>query len=154
MIVAPEELRSEIEDALSAEARESIVGWASAEAHATPGELLAIARPHLERARVARVGAALERWREERGKHGRASAGWAETLYRRMGARMPPGFTAMLRSRAETSGGSCPLDGTELEPGGGADLAVQHTLAHGGVVATVPRGQLADAEGIGALLRF
>jgi len=164
VIVAPEELRSEIGDALSAEARESIVGWASAEAHATPGELLEVARPHLERARVARVGAALERWREERGKHGRASAGWAETLAAASDGRVEQllleegadrkAFRCPKCGRAEASGGSCPLDGTELEPGAAADLAVQHTLAHGGVVATVLRGQLADAEGIGALLRF
>src|SRR5213076_1558320 len=78
VIVAPEELRSEIEGALSVAARESIVGWASAEAHASPAGLLAVARPHLEHARAARAAEALERWHEERGKSARASAGWAD----------------------------------------------------------------------------
>ncbi|MGH3001765.1 MAG: Vms1/Ankzf1 family peptidyl-tRNA hydrolase, partial [Gaiellaceae bacterium] len=51
-IVAPEEMRSEIERALSTEARDSIVGWATAEAHATTGELLEVVRPLLDAARA------------------------------------------------------------------------------------------------------
>src|SRR5262249_13016282 len=63
VIVAPEELRSEVEGRLSAEARESIVGWASAEAHASPVELLDVARPHLDHAHALRVEETVERWR-------------------------------------------------------------------------------------------
>ena len=164
VIVAPEELRSEIGSALSAEARDSIVGWASAEAHASAGELLEAARPVLERARAARIQEALARWREERGKHGRASSGWAETLEAASDGRVEllllgeragaKAFRCPECGRAQAVEGSCPLDGTTLEPGAGADLAVEHTLAQGGAVMKVPGGALDDAGGIGALLRF
>jgi hypothetical protein len=52
--------------------------------------------------------------------------------------------------------GSCPLDGTRLEPtDAGLDLAVHHTLAHGGAVWAIRHHEdLAPVEGIGALLRF
>jgi peptide chain release factor subunit 1 len=164
VIVAPEELRSEIESALSAEARESIVGWASAEAHASGTELLEAARPVLERAREARVGETVERWREERGKHGRASGGWAETLEAASNGRVEllllgegvggEAFRCPQCGRAQAEEGSCPLDGTTLERGAAADLAVEHTLAQGGAVMKVPAGALDGAEGVGALLRF
>jgi peptide subunit release factor 1 (eRF1) len=165
VIVAPEELRSEIESSLSAEARESIVGWASAEAHAAPPELLEVARPHLDAAHAARVNATLERWREERGKNARASAGWPETLAAASDGRVEmlllaagadrQAYRCPTCGRAEASGGDCPLDGVALEPTAGGDLAVHQTLAHGGLVLTVP-GDLVDdgADGIGALLRF
>jgi peptide chain release factor subunit 1 len=164
VIVAPEELRSEIESALSAEARESLVGWASAEAHASPGELLEVARPHLDHARAARVNEAIERWREERGRSGRASAGWADTLAAASDGRVEvlllgdgarqKAYRCPQCGRAEASAGTCPLDGTELEPGAGADLAVERTLEQGGAIVTVLGGELDDAEGVGALLRF
>src|SRR5207237_6044660 len=105
------------------------------------------ARPHLNRARVARVTEALERWREGRGKSGRASAGWADTLAAASDGRVEllllgegpdrKAFHCPQCGRAEAAGGSCPLDGVQLEPGAAADLAVQHTLAQGGAVATV-----------------
>lgn len=164
VIVAPDGLRSEVEDALSTEARESVVGWAHAEAHASAAELLDVARPHLDHAREARVGEALERWQEERGKNARASAGWRDTLAAASDGRVEllllgdgaghDAFRCPQCGRAEAAGGTCPLDGAELEPGSGTDLAVQHTLAHGGSVATVLGGRLDDAQGVGALLRF
>jgi peptide chain release factor subunit 1 len=164
VIVAPEELRAEIEGALSLEARESIVGWASARANASPPELLEVARPHLERARRARIGEAVDRWREERGRNARASAGWAETLAAASDGRVElllladgadrKAFRCPQCGRGEAEAGNCPLDGTQLEPDAGADIAVQQTLAQGGSVAKVAGGQLDDAEGIGALLRF
>ena len=49
--------------------------------------------------------------------------------------------------------GACPLDGTELEAHDGLDLAVQHTLANGGIVVTAG-GDPLGGERIGALLRF
>jgi len=164
VIVAPEELRSEIEGALSAEARESIVGWASAQAHASPGELLEVAQPHLDHARAARVQDVVERWREERGRSGRASAGWADTLAAASDGRVEllllgegarqEAYRCPRCGRAEANAGTCPLDGTELEPGAGADLAVERTLEQGGAIVTVLGGELDDAEGVGALLRF
>src|SRR5260370_6199152 len=56
--------------------------------------------------------------------------------------------------RAYASAVTCPLDGSEdLEPADGVDLAVHHTLTHGGSVVNVVPAELGDAE-IGALLRF
>jgi len=43
---------------LAVEAREAIVGLASAQAHATPAEVLDVVRPHLERVRAQRVSEA------------------------------------------------------------------------------------------------
>jgi peptide chain release factor subunit 1 len=164
VIVAPEELRGEIEGALSAEARESVVGWTSAEAHATAGELLEAVRPYFDHARAARVEETLERWREERGKNARASAGWAETLTAASDGRVEQllladgatgdAFRCPQCGRAEAAGGSCPLDGTALEPAAAADAAVELTLAHGGAVVSVVGSQLDDAGGVAALLRF
>jgi peptide chain release factor subunit 1 len=164
VIVAPDELRGEIEAALSLEAREAIVGWAHAEAHAARAEVLAVARPHFDRARIAREREALARWREERGRKARATAGWADTLPAASDARVETllletnarrrAFRCPKCGRAEAAAGSCPLDGTELDPDEGDELAVHHTLSHGGAVVSVLAGELAEAEGIGALLRF
>jgi hypothetical protein len=85
VIVAPEELRSTITSKLSSEARESIVGWASVEAHAGPDELLATVQPIFEQVRVRREREQLERWREQLGRNGRAVSGWHETLCGRLG---------------------------------------------------------------------
>ena len=80
VIVAPDELRSEIESTLSTEAREAVVGWATAESHAAPTELLAVVRPLLDEARARGEQEELERWQEEHGRGGRAAAGWKQTL--------------------------------------------------------------------------
>jgi peptide chain release factor subunit 1 len=164
VIVAPEELRGEIEEALSPEARDAIVGWAHAEAHAATTELLAVARPHFDHARVAREREALDRWREERGRNARATAGWPDTLAAASDARVETlfldanargqAFRCPQCGRAEATAGSCPLDGAEVEPAEGDELAVHHTLAHGGVVVSLLAGELAEVDGIGALLRF
>src|SRR5436189_1921648 len=45
VIVTTEETRAEFEEVLSHEVKNAIVGWAQAEAHATPAELLDTARP-------------------------------------------------------------------------------------------------------------
>ena len=60
VVVAPEELRSEIESTLSTEAREAVVGWATAEAHAgADASCSTVVRPLLDEARArARAGGA------------------------------------------------------------------------------------------------
>ena len=60
------------------------------------------------------------------------------------------------RGRAQTTDGSCPLDGTTLESrDSGVDVAVHQTLAHGGTVHVVgERQDLEPVGGIAALLRF
>src|SRR5919198_4382427 len=80
VLVCAEEMRSEFTDALSKEAREAIVGWAPAQAHASPAELLEAITPVLEKAQARDEAEAIDRWREEAGRNGRACAGWATTL--------------------------------------------------------------------------
>jgi peptide chain release factor subunit 1 len=165
VIVAPEEMRGEIESKLSTQAREAIVGWAQAEAHANAKELLDVAKPHIERARSKQVESALERWREEAGRNGRAVAGWDATLEAASDGRVElllvreganrEAFQCPECARGSATGGSCPLDGTRLERRpDGSDLAVHHVLAHGGSVIAVGRDDLGEHDGIGALLRF
>jgi peptide chain release factor subunit 1 len=165
VIVAPEEMRGEIESTLSNEAREAVVGWAQAEAHANPKELLDVAKPHIERARAKQVASALERWSEESGRNGRAVAGWEDTLeaasdgrvellLMRQGANREA-YQCPECGRGSATDGSCPLDGTRLERrSDGSDMAVHHVLAHGGSVISVGREDLGEHDGIGALLRF
>ena len=165
VVIAPPELRSEFESALSSEAREAIVGWATAEAHATPAELLEVARPLLEQARARQVSEAVERWQAESGRHGRAAAGWAQTLEAASDGRVdvllvqaganPQAYRCPKCERGSASPGACPIDGSELERvEDGLDLAVHRVLAFGGSVVTVDSDSLAGDDGIGALLRF
>jgi peptide chain release factor subunit 1 len=165
VIVAPEEMRGEIEGALSNEARESIVGWAQAEAHANAQALLQAARPHLDQARARQESEAVARWEEERGRNGRAVGGWEHTLEAASDGRVElllvqqganrEAFQCPQCGRASADDGSCPLDGHRLERReDGLDLAVHHVLAHGGSVVAVGGTALVEAGGIGALLRF
>jgi peptide chain release factor subunit 1 len=166
VIVCAEEKRGEFGDLLAQEARSMLAGWATAEAHATPAELLEVVSPVLEDWRSKREADLLERWREEAGRDGRASAGWQATLEAASDARVDvllfaegadrEGYQCPACGRAMAESGACPLDGTPLEPHDAAiDLAVQQTLAHGGTVHAVRSHQDLDpVEGIGALLRF
>ena len=166
VIVGSEETRSEFIDELSAEAREAVVGWAPAEAHAGPAQLLNAVTPVLAKAEARDEEEVLARWREEAGKGARASSGWEQTLEAASDARVElllfqegvdhRAYRCPACGRAATSGGSCPLDGTTLEEtDAGLDLAVHQTLAHGGAVWAIRHhSDLAPAEGIGALLRY
>jgi len=166
VLVCSEEMRSEFTDALSAEVRAALVGWAPARAQAGPAEILQAVTPVLEEAEARDEAEVIERWREEAGRNARAASGWEQTLEAASDARVElllfqegadrPAFRCPACGRAEVSEGSCPLDGTRLEPtDAGLDLAVHQTLAHGGAVWAIRRHQdLAPVEGIGALLRF
>jgi peptide chain release factor subunit 1 len=149
VLVCSEEMRSEFTDALSAEVRAALVGWAPARAQAGPAEILQAVTPVLEEAEARDEAEVIERWREA------ASDARVELLLFQEGADRPA-FRCPACGRAEVSEGSCPLDGTRLEPtDAGLDLAVHQTLAHGGAVWAIRRHQdLAPVEGIGALLRF
>ena len=148
VVAGPEEQRSEFEELLSQEARQALAGWASAEAHAGPPELLAAAAPVLERARAARrpltstagarsSGAAAGPWPAGRATLEAASDGRVELLLYEEG-RQRPAWQCPKCGRASAEGGSCPLDGTELEQRReGLDLALHQTLAHGGRVCVV-----------------
>ena len=166
VLVCSEEMRSEFTDALSAEAREALVGWTAARAQAGPAELLEAVTPILERAEAKDEGEVIERWREEAGRNGRAAAGWEQTLEAASDARVElllfqegsdrHAWRCPACGRAAVSEGSCPLDGTRMEEvDAGLDLAVHQTLAHGGAVWAIRHHEdLAPVEGIGALLRY
>jgi peptide chain release factor subunit 1 len=166
VLVGSEEVRSEFTDALSAEVRASLVGWTQAQAQAGPAEILQAVTPVLEKAESKDEAEVIERWREEAGRNARAASGWEQTLEASSDARVElllfqegadrPAYRCPACGRAAVSEGSCPLDGTRLEPtDSGLDLAVHQTLAHGGAVWAIRHHQdLAPAEGIGALLRF
>jgi peptide chain release factor subunit 1 len=166
VLVCSEEMRSEFTDELSPAAREALVGWTAARAQAGPAELLEAVTPILERAEAKDESEAIERWREEAGRNGRAAAGWEQTLEAASDARVElllfqegsdrPAWRCPACGRAAVSDGSCPLDGTRMEEvDGGLDLAVHQTLANGGAVWAIRHHEdLAPVEGIGALLRF
>jgi peptide chain release factor subunit 1 len=166
VIVAAEEIRSEVESMLSSESRNAIVGWASAEAHVSGQELLDVVRPVLEQARAAQEREALERWREEAARDGRAAAGWEHTLEAASDGRIElllvqeranrEAYACPQCGRGSLANGNCPLDGTRLEKRqDGLDLAVHRTLEHGGSVWLARHSDdLTPVEGIGALLRY
>ena len=166
VLVCAEEMRSEFTDALSADAQAALVGWAPAEAHAGPDEILSAVEPVLAHAEEKEEAELVERWREEVGRNGRGAAGWQDTLEAASDARVElllfnegvdrQAFRCPACGRATATEGSCPLDGTRLEAtDAGLDLAVHQTLAHGGGVRPIRRREdLAPVDGIGALLRF
>jgi peptide chain release factor subunit 1 len=166
VLVATEEQRTDFLETLSSEAREAVVGATSAEAHASPAELLEIVRPILDQAQAKAERDVLERWREEKGRGARAAAGWAETLEAASDARVElllfaegvqrKAWHCPQCGRGAAEAGECPLDGTAMrEVDNGLDVAVQRTLAHGGdVLAISVHRDLDPVEGIGALLRF
>jgi peptide chain release factor subunit 1 len=166
IVVASEEARAEFENALSNEVKKAVIGWTTAEAHATPAELLGEIEPLLETWRGQQETEAVERWREEAGRNARATAGWGPTLEAASDGRVDlllfqdganrPAWECPACGRVGADGGACPLDGTAMEQRReGLDLAVRQTLAHGGTVwALTQRRDLEPVEGIGALLRF
>ena len=166
VIFCTEENRSEVADLLAHEARADLAGWAQAEAHATPAELLELALPVLDRWRAKHEERTLERWREEAGRNGRAAGGWPATLEAASDGRVDillvqdgsnrQVWQCPACGRAAADGGSCPLDGTRMElRDEGVDVAVHQTLAHGGTIWAVRHHRDLDpVQGIGALLRF
>jgi peptide chain release factor subunit 1 len=166
VVAASDETWAEFAPLLAQETRNAVAGVAHAEAHAQPAELLALAEPVLERWRAERERAVVERWRDEAGRNGRATAGWAETLEAASDGRVDvllfqEGAAHAARrcpacGRIAADEAKCPLDGTQMEESAdGLDLAVHQTLAHGGTVWAVRHRQDLDpVEGIGALLRY
>jgi peptide chain release factor subunit 1 len=166
VVVASEETRADLEEELSTEVREAVIGWASAEAHATPAQLLETVKPLLESWRADQEANAVERWREAAGRNGRAASGWAQTLEAASDGRVDlllfhdgadhEAWQCPACGRVAAEAGNCPLDGTQMEESrDGLDLAVHQTLAHGGTVwALRQRQDLDPVEGIGAVLRY
>jgi len=166
VVAAAEENRADFDDVISHEVRNAIVGWTHTEAHATPAELLEAAQPILEDWHAEQEREAAERWREEAGRGGRATAGWADTLEAASDARVElllfedgadrKAWQCPRCGRVSAEGGPCPLDGTQMEErDDGLNLAVHQTLAHGGSALALRHHQdLEPVEGIGALLRY
>ncbi|HEY6584521.1 MAG TPA: Vms1/Ankzf1 family peptidyl-tRNA hydrolase, partial [Gaiellaceae bacterium] len=166
IVVSPDEMKSDFKETLPSDARNAIVGWASAEAHASPTDLFEVAMPVLEHWREERESESVERWKEAAGRNGRAASGWEETLEAASDARVDcllfqegagsSAYVCPACGRVSVSGGRCPLDGTEMEERtDGLDLAVHQVLVHGGqVLALRHRQDLEPVGGIGALLRF
>ena len=166
VIVSSDETRAEFDDLLSPDTEKAVIGWTTAEAHAAPAELLQVAEPLLEKNRAEAERDAIERWREEAGRGGRASSGWAQTPEAASDARVElllyqdgvdhEAWHCPACGRLSLDGKSCPLDGTAMEQrDDGLDLSVHQTLAHGGTVCAVTAHRdLEPVEGIGALLRY
>jgi peptide chain release factor subunit 1 len=166
VVVSTEENRAAFDDLLPKEVKDAIVGWTHAEAHAGPPELLAAATPVLEAWRAREEERAVERWREEAGRHGRAAAGWESTLEAASDGRVELllyrqgvqhlAWRCPACGRIAAQAGPCPLDGCKMEPREeGVELAVHQTLSNGGSVwAVTTRADLDPVEGIGALLRY
>jgi peptide chain release factor subunit 1 len=166
VIACSEETRAELSALLSSEVRAAVAGWVHAEAHANAAELLEIAAPLLDRREEEQQGEAVDRWREEVGRSGRAAGGWADTLEAASDGRVELLLYSQGANRAasrcpacgrlQLEDGKCPLDGTELESrDDGLDLAVHQTLARGGTALIISaRRDLEPVGGIGALLRY
>jgi peptide chain release factor subunit 1 len=166
IVVSSEETRAELEELLSKEARDAVVGWTTAEAHATPSDLLELASPILDKAREREEEELLERWREAAGREERAASGWAETLEAASDVKVDmllytegaehEAWRCPKCARLSAAAGRCPLDDTELEHrDDGLDLAVHQAVAGGGHVFPIAsRRDLDPVEGIGALLRY
>jgi peptide chain release factor subunit 1 len=167
VLAGPAETRSGFEGLLSPEVRGALVGWVAAEAHVDATRLLEAARPLLDEWKLGREEALLSRWRDEAARNGRAATGWEETLQAASDGRVElllvqdgadrPAYVCPACGRAQAVDGSCPLDGTTLQPADtGLDLAVHQTLTHGGRVEVIgeEHRDLEPVGGVAALLRF
>ena len=166
VVVAGDEARGEFADVLPSELEDAVIGWTTAEAHATGAELEALVQPFIDQWRLERENAAVERWREEVGKNALGVSGWGDTLEAASDGRVElllhqagvqrDAYRCPACGRAAAAAGTCPLDGTTLEHrDDGLDLAVRLTLAYGGDLLAVEYSRDLDpVEGIGAILRF
>ncbi len=166
VVVCPEELKSDFGDLLAGDSRNAVIGWTTAQAHASPSDLHEVTQPVLEEWRKERENDVVERWKEEAGRNGRAASGWEETLEAASDSRVEcllfregvehAAHQCPACGRVSVHGRRCPLDGTEMEARDeGLDLAIHQVLAHGGhVLALQHRPDLEPVGGIGAILRY
>lgn len=143
VLVGTEAIRPELESMLAPETRAAIAGWTTAEAHADANELLAAARPVLDAHRAKRDERLVERWQQEAGREGRATAGWEATMDAASDGRVD---TLLVQAAA-----SAAMQSRE----GALDVAVRDTLVNGGTVRFIgDRRDLEPVGGVAALLRY
>jgi len=164
VVVASDETRAELERELSHEVRSAIVGWTTAEAHASPSDLLRLARPFFVEERARAENEVLERWREAHGRGERSASGWKQVLDAVSDGRvdvllLPTGTNRQVWEcpecgRVSADGGKCPLDGTKLQVADdGVDASIHQVLAHGGSCVWLASNSLPDGAPA-ALLRY
>ncbi len=164
IVVCPEEMRGAFASALSQEARDAIVGWVTAEAHAGPAELWDVIAPVVDEADARRAEAELTRYAEGIGRQERACAGWQPTLDAAADARVEvllvteganqTMFQCPECRRGFVEDGTCPIDGLALvKREDGVEVVIHHVLANGGQAQSVAPGAL-NGEPVGALLRY
>jgi peptide subunit release factor 1 (eRF1) len=166
VVACPEETWARFSGMLSNDVRATVVGWTPAEAHVRTQELLELVAPLLNRSHAEVESKALERWHDELGRGGRATAGWAQTLEAASDGRVAtllfadganrPVWECPACCRTSLEDGKCPIDGQQLEERHqGLDIVVRRALEHGGTALAIRGGaELDAAEGIGALLRY
>jgi peptide chain release factor subunit 1 len=163
VVVCPEEMRGTFAATLSQEARDAIVGWCTAESHASPAELRQLIRPLLDEADARRRQDALARFENGLGRE-RACTGWQPTLDAAADTRVElllvtegadrAVFQCPECRRGYVDDGTCPIDDLALvKRDDGAEVAIHHVLANGGHAMSVGPGAL-GGEDVGALLRF
>jgi peptide chain release factor subunit 1 len=166
VIASTDDVRAELSPMLSDPVQGVLAGWMRAASNASPTDLQERAAGLLADWHERREHALLERWRQGAGRGDRASAGWADTFEAASDGRVDVllyregvnevAWRCPECGRIQAESGTCPLDGIELESHAeGLDLAVHHTLAHGGTALAVERHRdLEPVGGVGALLRY
>jgi peptide subunit release factor 1 (eRF1) len=166
VVACPEETWAQFSGLLSAEVRAMVIGWTPAEAHVRPGDLLELVGPLLDRSYAEAEHDVLQRWRDEAGRNGRATSGWAQTFEAASDGRVSlllfrdgvncSAWECPACGRASLEEGKCPIDGQQLEAHSeGLDVLVRRTLEHGGTAMAIRgRDDLDAGDGIGALLRY
>jgi peptide chain release factor subunit 1 len=160
VVACAEEARAAFLELLSGDARDTF------EAHATGNDLLEAVRPVLAERRAEREAETVTRWHDALGQSERASAGWGPTVEAASDGRIDvllyepntnqPVERCLSCGRLQLVDGDCQLDGADLEHrDDGLDLVLHRTLERGGTALPVTtRADLAEAGGIGSLLRF
>ena len=151
VVVGAEEMRARVRATALARDARRVVGWATAEAHATRASCSRSRGRVLERGGRAARRQLLERWREEAGAErarGRRLGGDARGRLRRPrrgaarpGRRRPRGVRSARRAgaRRSTAAAARSTERRCERADDGLDLAVHQTLAHGGTVDVVRR---------------
>jgi hypothetical protein len=164
IVVAGDETRAEFADVLSSELEEAVIGWTSADAHASDGELGEIVQPFVDEWCAGLENDAVARWREEVGKNAlgspagrtrsrlRPTVVWSCCSIRRAssGTRTAAAAAAAPPRRASPARST----GRRWSTATTARPRVRLTLAYGGDLSRRRTPGSRSRRGIGAILRF